>query len=159
MERITWKCQCFVCKRPIHGGRPCVVFSTNKAGLVGICHSGCSYSLHRFGYYWMQMCPPFYLSEEHLSFLKHFYPKLHSLPGGQEPNRELRFALAYLDRDYPASLVNPLATLRKFIDEHKRYAHEWKYQSDLEMDFLRSLAEIQKSAKTEPAGFEVDFRS
>lgn len=104
------------------------------------------------------MCPPYRLNEEQLSFLKHFYPKLHRLPGGQQPNRELRFALAYLDRDYPASLVNPLATLRRFIDEHKRYAREWKYQNDLEMDFLRSLAEIQKAAKTEPAGLEVDFR-
>jgi len=46
----------------------------------------------------------------------------------------------------------------RWLDEHKRYAREWKYQNDLEMDFLRSLAEIQKAAKTEPAGLEVDFR-
>ena len=96
MDKVTWRHQCFVCKRPIRGGKPCVVFSTDKTELVGLCHSRCSYGLYQYDYGWFQMCPPDYLSEEQLSFLVQFYYRLYNLPGGQEPNRELRICLAQL---------------------------------------------------------------
>ena len=104
------------------------------------------------------MCPPNYLSEEHVSFLMHFHPRLYSLPGGQEPNRELRFALVDLLRDYPASFTNPMFCLRQFLDEYPRWSHEWLYDGDLETDFLHFLGETQKLARA-PLGIEADFRN
>jgi hypothetical protein len=104
------------------------------------------------------MCPPYYLSDEQISFLVPFFHRLYSLPGGQELNRELRGCLAFLLRDYPASLANPMISLRKFLDEYKHWSHEWLYNGDLEADFLRSLGEIQKTAREKPLGIEIDFR-
>ena len=105
------------------------------------------------------MCPPHYLSDEQISFLVQFYYQLYSLPGGQEPNRELRFCLAALLRNYPASLINPMVSYRKFLVEHKRWYREWLYEGDLESDFLRALGEIQRAAKEKPLGLEIDFRA
>jgi len=104
------------------------------------------------------MCPPDYLSDEQVSFLIHFFYRLFSLPGGMEPNRELRICLADILRDYPDSMVNAMASFRKFLVAYKRWAHEWLYDGDLETDFLRILAHIQKAAKEELAGIEMDFR-
>ena len=159
METITWRHQCFVCKRPIQGGSPCVVFSTNKAGLVGICHSKCSYGLYRYGYGWFHMHPPNYLSSEHVSFLMHFYLKLYNLPGGMELNGQLRSSLANLLREYPDSMSDPMASLRMCMDEHKRLSRAGPYEGDLEADFLRSLGEIQRSAREMPIRVEIDFGS
>ncbi len=88
----------------------------------------------------------------------HFFPRFYSLPGGMEPNRELRFCLVELLHDYPASMANPMGVLRKFLDDYKRWSHEWLYSGDLETDFLRSLGQIQKAAREEPAEIEMDFR-
>ena len=105
------------------------------------------------------MCPPDYLSDEQISFLVHFYHRLYNLPGGQEPNRELRLLLAELLRNYPTSMVNPMASFRKFLDEHKRFHHQWLYNGDLETDFLHILGQIQGAAREMPVGVEIDFRT
>ena len=157
MQKITWKCLCHICKRPIQGGRPTILFATDKPMILGVCHSRCSYSQYIYGHF--QMCPPKYLSEEQLSFLVQFYFRLYNLPGGQEPNGELRRCLADLLGEYPTSMANPMATFRKFLDEHKSFYHEWLYDGDLETDFLRILGHIQRSAREMPVGVEIDFRT
>jgi len=133
-----------------------ILFITDKPMLVGVCHSTCGATKYRYGHF--QMCPPDYLSDEQVSFLMHFFYRLFSLPGGMEPNRELRMYLVDLLRDYPDSMVNPMASFRKFLDTYKRWSHEWLYEGDLETDFLRILGQIQKAAKEEPVGIEMDFR-
>ena len=158
MEKVTWKYQCFVCERPIQSGKPCVVFSTDKAGLVGLCHSRCSYGLFRYRYYWFPMRPPDYLSSEQVSFLMHFYLRLYSLPGGMEPNGQLRRCLVNLTREYPTSMSNPMTSFRTCLDEQKLFPHVKPYEGDLEADFLRCLGEIQRSAKEMPVHVEIDFR-
>lgn len=158
METVTWKCQCFVCKRPIQGGRPCLVFSTERAQFIGVCHSKCSYGLYKHHSHWFQMCPPYHLTGEQASFLVHFHPKLFSLPGGIEPNGKLRQALGAVLHDYPASMNNPMAVLRRSIEEQKRFHPERQYQGDLERDFLHCLGEIQRSARKAPLAVEFDFR-
>jgi len=104
------------------------------------------------------MCPPDYFSDEQVSFLVQFFYRLYSLPGGLEPNRELRFSLITLLRDYPASLADPMASLRKFLDEYKHQSYQQLYDGDLETDFLRILGQIQKAARENPVGVEADFR-
>lgn len=159
MEKITWKQQCFVCNRPILGGNPCVVFSTDKPGLVGICHARCSYGLYRYRYGWFHMHPPDSLSSEQVSFLMHFYIRLYSLPGGMEPNGQLRRYLSYLIREYPPSMIKPMESFRLCLDEQKGLPNGGPYEGDLETDFLRSLGDIQRSARMNPVHVEIDFRS
>jgi len=104
------------------------------------------------------MCPPDYLSDGQVSFLVQLYYRLYNLPGGQEPNRELRICVAALLTDYPASMVQPMASFRKCLDEHKRWAREWLYEGDLERDFICILGEIQAAARTLSVEVEMDFR-
>ena len=103
------------------------------------------------------MHPPDYLSSEQISFLMHFYLKLYNLPGGMEPNGQLRRCLAHLIREYPDSMSSPMAFLRMCMDEHKRLSRVETYEGDLEADFLRSLGEIQRSAREMPIHVEIDF--
>lgn len=156
MQKITWECLCYICQCPIHRGRPTLLFATDRPLMLGICHSTCGYGRPYYGQF--QMCPPYYLSDEQISFLVPFYHRLFSLPGGQEPNRELRRCLALLLLNYPASLANPMASLQKFLDEYKHGSHEWLYDGDLETDFLRFLGQIQRAARKKPSGAEIDFR-
>jgi len=104
------------------------------------------------------MHPPDYLSSEQVSFLMHFYLRLYNLPGGMEPNGQLRRCLAHLVREYPASMSNPMVSFRTCLDEQKRLLHAEPYEGDLESDFLRSLGEIQRSAREVPIHVEIDFR-
>ena len=157
MQKITWKCLCSICRRPIYRGKPTLLFATDRPMMVGICHSTCCSGRYNYGHF--QTCPPDYLSDEQISFLVQFYYRLYSLPGGQEPNRELRGCLATLLRNYPASLANPMASLRKFLDEYKHWSHKWLYNGDLETDFLRLLGQIQRAARENPMGVEIDFRA
>ena len=156
MQKITWKHECLFCKRLILRGRPTLIFSMDEPKLIGLSHSTCCATKYRYGHY--QMCPPDYLSEEQISFLVQFFYRLYSLPGGSEPNRELRFCLITFLQNYPASSANPMASLREFLDEYKHWSHKWLYDGDLEADFLRSLGEIQKAAREKPVGVEADFR-
>lgn len=124
---------------------------------MGIGHSKCAFNQNRYGLF--QMCPPHYLSDEQISFLVHFYHRLYNLPGRQEPNRELRLLLAELLNNYPTSMVKPMASFRKFLDEHRPFHHEWLYNGDLETDFLHILGQIQGAAREMPVRVEIDFRA
>jgi hypothetical protein len=88
----------------------------------------------------------------------HFYPRLYSLPGGMEPNGQLRRCLAHLDMEYPDSMSDPMASFRACKEEQKSLLRMESYEGDLETDFLRSLGEIQRSAKEKPVQVEIDFR-
>lgn len=156
MQKITWKHQCYFCQHPIQRGNPTLIFATDRPELIGICHATCGSGKYRYDQF--QTCPPDYLSEEQISFLVHYFYRLYSLPGGTKPNRELRFCLITFLQDYPASSTDPMASLRKFLDEYKRWSYEWLYEGDLEADFLRCLGEIQKAAREKPVGVEADFR-
>lgn len=156
MPKITWNHTRYICHRPITRGRPMILFTTDMPSLAGVCHSTCGTT--KYHYVPFQTCPPDYLSDEQVSFLMHVFYRLFSLPGGEDPNRELRLCLATFIDDYPSSVANPTASLRKFMDEHKRWSHKWLYESDLEAELLRKLGQIQKPASEEPAGIEMDFR-
>jgi len=67
--------------------------------------------------------------------------------------------LADLLRDYPASMVNPMASFHKFLDEHKPFYRERLYEGDLETDFLSIPRHIQRSTRETPVGAEIDFRT
>jgi len=157
MQKITWKYPCTICQRPIQRGKPTILFATDRPEMIGICHSTCGYRWFRYGHF--QMCPPGYLSDEQISFLVQFFHRLYSLPGGQEPNGELRLCLAHLLRNYPDSLTNPMVSYRKLLDEHKREHRSWLYEGDLEADFLHLLGQIQSAARQKPLGIEIDFRA
>jgi len=123
--------------------------------MVGICHSTCGSRRYSYGHF--QMCPPDYLSEEQISFLVQFYPKLYSLPGRDKPNSDLRRCLADTLWDYPHSLINPAVHLRKFQEQNRNKSQQ--YEGDLETDFLRILGQIQKEGGEKPVGVEIDFRT
>ena len=156
MQTITWKHPCFFCKRPIQRGKPTLTFATDRPELLGICHATCGATKYRYGYF--QTCPPDFLSEERVSFLVQLYYTLYSLPGGEQPNHELRMCLAEFLHDYPGSITNALASLKKFLDRYKQRSRVWLYHGDLETDFLRTLGQIQKAAREELVGIEMDFR-
>lgn len=96
------------------------------------------------------------MSDEHISFLMHFYPRLYGLPGGMEQNGQLRMVTAHLLLDYPESLASPTACIDQFFHEHRPRVDELPYKGDLETDFLRFLAETQRLAMTR-VGAEADF--
>ena len=155
MQKITWKHQCYFCQRPIQRGNPTLIFATDRPELIGICHATCGSGKYRYGQF--QTCPPDYLSEEQISFLVQFYPKLYSLPGRDEPNSDLRRCLANILWDYPTSLINLTVYLRKFQEQNRNKSKS--YEGDLEADFLRTLGQIQKAARENPVGVEADFRT
>ena len=157
MQRITWKCLCYRCQRSIQRGRPTILFATDSPVIIGISHSTCAYKQSRYGIF--QMCPPDYLSDEQTSFLVQAYYRLYNLPGGQKPNRELRICLATLLQDYPTSMINPMVSFWRFLEEYKRWPRDWLYEGDLETDFLRVLGQIQQAAREMPVGVEIDFRA
>lgn len=155
MQKIIWKCLCRICQRPIYHGKPTLLFATEKPMTVGICHSTCGSGRYSYGQF--QMCPPDYISDKQISFLVQFYYRLYSLPGGPDPNRELRLYFITLLRNYPASLANPMASLKEFLDKHKHGRDEWLHDGDLETDFLQLLGQIQRAAVERPVGVEIDF--
>ena len=158
MQKMTWGYQCCICQRPIQRGKPTILFATDDLPMmVGICHSTCGSRRYSYGHF--QMCPPDYLSDQQVSFLVQFFHKLYSLPGGTKPNRELRLSLITFLQDYPSSLVNPMASLRKFLDEYKHRSYQQKYGGDLETDFLRILGQIQRETGKKPVGVDIDFRT
>ena len=85
-----------------------------------------------------------------------FYPMLFSLPGRLEPNGLLRSCVASLLHPYPESMIDPLATLHK--ERNGEWNKNWKYEGDLEMDFLKFLGKVQKFSIEKPVDVEVDFR-
>ena len=156
MQKITWKCVCAVCGRLIHSGRPTLLFATDRPELVGVSHSTHIYSKSRYGHF--QMCPPHRLSNEQVSFLAPFFHKLYALPGGLEPNGQLRICFVHLLWDYPASLANPLVAFNESVREQSRFPRVRPYHGDLEGDYLRLLGAVQVAARQKPLDVEIDFR-
>jgi hypothetical protein len=154
MQTITWTQPCYFCHKPILRGRPTLILSTDHPELLGITHSTCY--AHKYRYAQYQTCPPHYLTNERVSFWMHFYPKVYKLPGAYEPNRALRYCLVDLLYEAPDSLDNPIKYLKKFQIGHSRDVQD--YTGDLETEFLRFLAQVQKLAKEQPVDVEVDFR-
>ena len=156
MLKIGRAVPCSICQSPIDSGRPVLVFAVDKPQLAAVCHSTCRYNWPPwFSYAQYKMCPPYYLPNGETSFLAHAYYKLYGLPGGFEPNRELRLCLAVFLRDYPFSLANPMLSFRRFLNEHERKGRKWLYEGDLEADFFRTLGEIQRRAGDQPIGVEI----
>jgi len=153
MSTITWNQLCNYCHRPIIRGKPTILFATDKPLLVGVSHSTCAATKSNTGHH--QMNPPDHLSREEVAFLIQFYPMLYGLPGGFQPNVALRQCVANLLYDYPISMANPMQCLSAFKGRNKEKAR--LYQGDLEMDYLRFLAKVQKAAKENPIAVEFDF--
>jgi hypothetical protein len=158
MESLTWKCVCLTCKKPIHSGNPTLMFSTTKPEFLGVCHATCSYKIDMKIGRGFHMHPPDYLTQQHISFLMQLYPRLFSLPGGLEPNGELREVLADVTYHFPDTYLEPMIAFRHHLEQKARYRREEKYSGDLERDFLRILGEIHKAAKVNPIEFIADFR-
>jgi hypothetical protein len=154
MQKMTWKCTCYFCQRPIQRGKPTILFSTDKPEVFGICHATCGSGKYRYGQF--QTCPPYRVSNEQVSFLAYFYPLLYSLPGADSPKTGLRRCLADVLWNYPVSLRNPMRYLQKFQSENTYWPQP--YEGDLETDFLRILGQVQKLAKENPVGIRADFR-
>jgi len=82
-----------------------------------------------------------------VSFWMHFYPMLHKLPGGSEPNGALRSSLVHL-LFKPCGLNDPMNNFREYQKWNRREVQE--YKGDLEKDFLKFLGQAQKLAKEQP---------
>lgn len=81
---------------------------------------------------------------------------LYSLPGVFNPNAALRECIAGLLHDYPMSMINPMKCLYDFKQQEKDKLQT--YEGDLEADYLRFLAKVQKAAKENTVDVEFDFR-
>ena len=153
MPTITWKHSCYFCHRMITRGKPTILFATDRTLLLGLSHTTCAaakYDLFRY-----QMNPPARLSPEQTAFLIQFYPMLYSIPGGFTPIAALRRCLAELLYDYPMSMNNPMKSLYKYRDLNKDKPQI--YEGNLEADYLKFLAKVQKTAKENPVDVEFDF--
>ena len=102
-----------------------------------------------------QMNPPAYLSQEQVAFLIQFYPMMRKLSGGFEPNADLRRCLVDFLWYYPIVLANPMKCLLQFQEQNQD--KPMNYEGDLEADYLRFLAKVQKAAKENPVNVEFDF--
>ena len=154
MPIITWNHLCNFCHRPIIRGKTTILFTTDKPLLIGVSHATCSATKYHIGRY--QMNPPDFLSWQEVSFLIQFYPMFYSLPGVFNPNAALRESVASFLHYYPSSMINPMKCLYNFLEPNKD--NPQTYQGDLEADYLRFLAKVQKAAKENPIDVEFDFR-
>ena len=153
MLTITWNHLCNFCHRPIMGGKPTILFATDKPLLIGVSHSNCGSTRHKYGRH--QLNPPIHLSKEQVAFLIQLYPMMYGLPAGIEPNSHLRHCVLDFHWDYPMSMVNPMKCLYDFLEQNKDKLQT--YEGDLEADYLRFLAKVQKAAKENPVDVELDF--
>ena len=153
MDTITWNHPCYFCHRPITRGKPTILFATDKPLLLGVSHSTCAATKYRLGHH--QMNPPDFLSQEDAAFLIQFFPMLFSLPGGVEPNADLRRCVADFHWNYPAIEANPMKCINEFREQNKDKLQT--YEGDLEADYLRFLAKVQKAVKENPVDVEFDF--
>jgi hypothetical protein len=101
------------------------------------------------------MNPPVHLSREQVAFLIQFFPMLYVLPGGFEPNADLRRCVADFHWNYPSIVANPMKCINEFREQNKDKPQT--YEGDLEADYLRFLAKVQKAAKENPVDVEFDF--
>jgi hypothetical protein len=154
MPTITWNHLCNFCHRPITGGKPAILFATDKPLLLGISHSTHGATKYKYGHH--QMTPPVHLSREKVAFLIQYFPMLYSLPGEFESNSDLRRCVANFHWNYPAILANPLKCVHDFQEQNQDEPR--KYEGDLEADNLIFLAKVQKAAKENPVDVEFDFQ-
>ena len=101
------------------------------------------------------MTPPAHLSPKQVSFLIQYFPMLYSLPGGFESNSDLRRCVADFHWNYPAILVNPMKSVYDFQEQNRDEPRT--YEGDLEADYIKFLAKVQKAAKENPVDVEFDF--
>jgi hypothetical protein len=153
MPLITWGHSCYFCHRQITRGKPTILFATDKPLLLGISHSTCGARKCKYGHH--QMNPPDLLSREQVAFLIQYFPMLYSLPSGFEPNSDLRRCAADFHWNYPAILANPLKCVRDFQEQNQD--EPLTYEGDLEADYLKFLANVQRLAKENPVNVEFDF--
>ena len=142
MPTITWNHSCCFCHRPIIHGKPAVTFATNNPFLMGVSHSTCAATKYHIGHH--QMNPPDFLSREQVAFLIQCYPMMYSLPGGFTADAALRKCVADFLWYYPAILANPMKCLHQFREQNK--GNVQSYEGDLEADYLKFLAKVQKKA-------------
>jgi len=153
MPTITWNHLCNFCHRPITRGKPTILFATDKPLMLGISHSTCGAA--RFRYVRHQMNPPDHLSREQVAFLIQFFPMLYRLPSEFESKADLRQCVAAFHWNYLAILANPMKCINEFREQNKD--NPQTYEGDLEADYLRFLAKIQKAAKENPVDVEFNF--
>ena len=151
MPTITWNHLCNYCHRPIISGKPTILFATDKPLFVGLAQDTCYGDKPNFGRY--QVKSPNHLSPQQVAFLEQFYPMLFALPNAFAPNVALRLWLVDFIHNYPMS--DPMIRLR----DHKKMHPDntQTYQGDLEADYLRFLARVQKAAKENPEDVEFDL--
>ena len=153
MPTITWNHLCNFCHRPITRCKPTILFATDKPLLIGISHSNCGSTRDKYGRH--QMNPPIHLSKEQVAFLIQLYPMMYGFPAGIEANSDLRHCVLDFLRDYPTSMANPMECVNEFREENKDKPQT--YEGDLEADYLRLLANVQKAAKDNPMDVELDI--
>jgi hypothetical protein len=153
MQTITWSHSCYFCNRLITRGKPTILFSTDKPLLLGISHSTCGATKYKYGHH--QMTPPSHLSREQVSFFIQYFPLLYRLPGGFEPNSDLRRCVADFHWNYPGILVNPVKCVHDFQEQNQN--EPLTYEGDLEADHIEFLAKVQKAAKENPVDVDFDF--
>ena len=101
------------------------------------------------------MISPDYLSREQVAFLIQFYPMFYALPNALTPNVALRQCMADLLHYYPLSMIDPMKCLYDYREMH--LDEPFTYEGDLEGDYIRFLAKVQKAAKENPVDIEFDF--
>jgi hypothetical protein len=155
MNSITWGHQCYFCHRLIRRGKPTLVCSLDKPGLMGISHAKCAQDKYSYGNFWTS--PPCHLSSEQVSFLVQFFPRLYALPGWDKPKNDLRRCAASMLLDYPGSLNTPTKCLQEFREGNTSTLMLQPYEGDLEADFLAFLGQVQRATKENPLDIEIDL--
>ena len=153
MQTITWDYSCYFCHRLITRGKPTILFAADKPLLIGISHSTCGVRKTKYGHH--QLNPPDHLSPEQIAFLIQYFPLLYRLPGGFEPNSDLRRCVADFHWNFPAVLTNPMKCVHDFLEQNQN--EPLTYEGDLEADYLKFLAKLQKAAKENAVDVEFDF--
>jgi hypothetical protein len=133
------------------GGKPTILFATDKPMFVGVIHDTCYGDKSNFGRYQLKSLN--HLSPQQVAFLVQFYPMLFALPSAFAPNGSLRLWLVDFIHYYPMS--NPMIRLRDY--RKMNFNKPIRYEGDLEADYVQFLAKAQKAAKENPVDVEFDF--
>ena len=96
---------------------------------------------------------PSLLSPEQIAFLVQFYPMLFALPNAFTPNLALRLWLVDFIHHYP--MTDTMMRIRDYKKIHPD--KPINYEGDLEADYLKFLAKVQKAAKENPVDVEFYF--
>ncbi len=151
--RITRNSPCYYCGLPVNSRQAVVLFSLQKAGVIGAAHAECGYFDLRHAQFNINRALA--IDADETSFLGHFYVKLFFLPGQGQPQSELRHCLAGILLDYPGALTRLPALLAQFKNENRTEVAN--YRGDLETGFYIFLGQVQKAARAEPLDAEINF--